>query len=414
MYKFKMLLFVALVGNIFGYSSNGHRLISELSIDYLSSKGKDVPYEMFYGGIIASSAEPDQIPLHESEINRIFPGLNYDFNHTIARSLSTAWTKFVFTKTTGANIVTYGTGLVISELVSRKIFDEADPSDIEDLKTSTQHTFVGYYSSDDPIARLPEFSQTIGKISIADYCAEVEYQMAVMAWKSGNRPEAIRRLGRSLHYVQDITTPHHSNLTMNLPDITRFALAKIDEKYMNKLLNPAEPDNMEYSQAKYDDIGYTKAVSISNSRPFASTVFQKWDQSNSNFRDESIRQLMKNTRDDIIGTNLIGYADGYGPNGYSRGFFKNLWQKVKDFFKEEVIDPIKDTVAGILANFLQRRMSDSYHFRNVPENPEIVADELVPLAIIRSAQIIEKFYYETENWNSEAVDMTPVNMLLLD
>ncbi|HZH86056.1 MAG TPA: hypothetical protein VFD77_01985 [Brumimicrobium sp.] len=95
-------------------------------------------------------------------------------------------------------------GILPRLLVKNNVIDISGIGAEEDkmrMLTSAQHTYV----SGDKIA-----GNRLDHILIAPYAAEAEYNMAKELYHDpATRREALRRLGRALHYVQDLTVPHH-------------------------------------------------------------------------------------------------------------------------------------------------------------------------------------------------------------
>jgi len=100
-------------------------------------------------------------------------------------------------------------------------FAPAGMSNAEEiLKSSIQHTYCLDIQGDN----------LLDKISKAPYYAQLEFDKAVQIMSAANKAKdqsqqaaGLAQLGRSIHYIQDLTVPHHTNLMQNTNDATTAA-----------------------------------------------------------------------------------------------------------------------------------------------------------------------------------------------
>lgn len=63
------------------------------------------------------------------------------------------------------------------------------------------------------------------------------YDTAVLEYNSGNRAEAIKNLGYSLHYLQDACEPHHASNKVNVPIFDTYNHAGFEELASKMLID---------------------------------------------------------------------------------------------------------------------------------------------------------------------------------
>jgi hypothetical protein len=247
------------------------------------------------------------------------------------------------------------------------------------------------------------FGETFNDISIAPYSAQADYNLAVKAWKAGDKGEAIRRLGRVLHYVQDITVPHHASLDINIPDVARAAVEFVKVGSANILANS--------SQSRYEgDTAYAYMTGTFNQGLLQTSIAQL---QNNNDIGRSIPDVLIGIRSQVQQSQMMGKTDGYSNGGLAKrasilSWAKNLWnqivQAVKSFtnevvteltkLKDALVQGVRSTAGNQLQQVVEEHLNSTYKYRGVNDDFGLAAMTLVPIAIVESAKILDRFMFD--------------------
>lgn len=177
--------------------------------------------------LVAGSSEPDAVPLSDAEIRRYSVRKDYDFRGMIDRRLDEA--------VDAACAAVPLPGLIyeplrtwlkreISDILARPSPNGAGVSVEQKLRAATQHTYVYH-----PGGSTCPLDAYFGLFTCSPYAAQAEYNLGMAAlngksFDKASRPEqeeAMRRLGRTLHYIQDMTTPSSTEIGGNFSDLVQ-------------------------------------------------------------------------------------------------------------------------------------------------------------------------------------------------
>lgn len=368
------------------------------------------------------------------------------FTNTIAEKLSTE-----------LGIGTDYVGKLAGFLKNKMLSEGLNPTvnNINALLSATQHTYVCYPGKD----TYPP-SKKFGEITISPFAAQIEYDLAKKALNgkkfsqasTSEKNEALRRLGRVMHYVEDVTVPHHCELPGNLFDL-------LDG--LNKSAGSIDPTKVQASQTTYE------GKHINDNYYFDATIktfYRKDDNTNSfsqinwnysddlisdpnlgfthhtiqylktgylnnsplkfcdNYNNKSIQDIITNTRNYVVDSRLMDFCDGISrynflarnTSYYSIAPLSLLWSVMycKEFPK--YFSRIYDRTISVPTPwcFFSCPLQQTTEF-TVDDNLFYVSDKLVPLAITNCAKVIAKYFYETEGIKKDP-DITPVINLLLN
>jgi hypothetical protein len=195
--------------SIYSYGSKGHIICTKAIINVLRANGynnfaQELTKERNINGQSLSYIElilygyngfggvesPDVTAYYDPEFENIFGGiLRNCYDGLIPPSIQ--------------NIYTY-------ENFKNKIasFSQSSTSNVADLQKGTQHTYCVDIQGDN----------LFDKLSKANYFASKEYEKAI-EYKNTIYFQSLAQLGRVLHYIQDVTVPHHAKLKQNISDL---------------------------------------------------------------------------------------------------------------------------------------------------------------------------------------------------
>lgn len=237
MLKKTMFFMLLILQAVFPYGDNAHREITNgimavfhnnnntALIQFLnSSEHLSDPVETYLSLLRTYAPEPDELDkiLTDDEINTYSSLNNYNSND-IYETMMQELTDLIYNSILAPFKWDPLFGILPRLLVKNNVIDISGIGAEEDkmrMLTSAQHTYV----SGDKIA-----GNRLDHILIAPYAAEAEYNMAKELYHDpATRREALRRLGRALHYVQDLTVPHHDQLVGNIPDLVQGVIKHLE------------------------------------------------------------------------------------------------------------------------------------------------------------------------------------------
>jgi hypothetical protein len=416
-HKLRLLFVVSLANLAFAYDGTVHPKITEQAIQFLKANKpsyadalltSSVNGTTFHEMLIAACTEPDNEgkSLTNDEINGYSSCPYYNFEKSLNKDIDAAASalfsdRYPFMAMNVSDKVASAFGVPtfkdIAAIGVRTAFIQGAGSSVDKLKCATQHTYVTGEGM---------FGGAFNDISIAPYCAEAEYNMAVEAWQTGDRAEAMRRLGRVLHYVQDITVPHHISLDANIPDIVRGVVEYIRVGSDNIMTNS--------SQARYESAQANTYMDAFNQVDLQSYIPQM--QNNSD-KTTSVPDILIDIRTKIIlKSECIGGVDGYSNGGLAK---KGFWAWAANMWYTVVVTPVNAAVqftSEVIAKLVELKnalinyargeagdlvqgtaeeyLNSVYKYKDVNDDMAGVAAKLIPVAIGESALILDKFAFE--------------------
>lgn len=498
----RRLLLAVFLACGFSYSFNGanHELLTKaafyqsLEESHYSSIIELV--ETIPGGVntlIGGSSLPDRKPLTDTEMQQYSSLPNYDFDQWVDSQFETLVDKYI-----GHSGFLVDMARDKVKAVLRKEFVGEEQT----LRFATQHTYVA-----DPATSDDHIAEFFGQITVSPYAAQAEFNMAIEALNGKSfqdatiteKLNAIQRLGRVLHYIQDITSPSSCELGGNVNDLFleisekkgggswaqnlfekehiesnfRFneQTSKLEKKNSSgifetyrvqawkrehithgrsimgwtkfDLLTPTQrckdmyfdPNIYSYNQYHEGDIRLMLEYGTNETIEMVSTGFS----SSSPFKfsldmnNQTIHEKIVSLRNTMYQSDLIDWCDGIP--AYSPYFFYKVRERGNQHYAlwEEVGPGGTRHACGASFAYLIRQILYSItlpkyiHPSNqtgtegepdevvgVDDNLEYVSDFVVPLAVTNSAKVITKFFTLTAGVEKDVIDMTPINMLLLD
>jgi hypothetical protein len=316
------------------------------------------------------------------------------------------------------------------------------------LRGSTQHTYVHKEGS--------ALGASFENMTVAPWAGQAEFNLAIEAWNRRDYDVALMLLGRSLHYIQDITVPHHTEMDGNLPDLMAGICGGLGQ-YKKPSQSDYEGDYVNsylYKPSSYSIDGYDPA---------------KWDIKNDIIAIQQEVQRMRYIEkcDGLPKYWLFGY--GSSPNqycsvdnlareifypkfigreyGYNEFVNEYVWENCYQHHQNELSNigyiypqdimntslplPVKLDIANCSVNQLtwirdnNVVLQDNYiahpylgKFKSlrvrVGENDDYegVANKLVTIAVNHSAMAIATFFYRTAGIKRD-VNLAPILYMML-
>lgn len=116
-----------------------------------------------------------------------------------------------------------------------------------DAIKGTQHTYAVDIHADPTDPLIP--------LSCANKLAQQEYELAVFYKNNGELKKALAQLGRAIHYLQDVTVPHHAKFRQNYWDVLAGVLNNTPSQQAYEEIHSGfcfsvtqDPDNLDASK----------------------------------------------------------------------------------------------------------------------------------------------------------------------
>lgn len=454
-----VLPMIVLLNNfLYGYGSEQHKMLSNAAIHVSLKQSRYLKLYKFLlennliDYIVQNSSKPDSEPLTDEEIRNNCELNTYNFKGFIDSKLDYIINRVFNESAFFSDVISNQTKQFVAEELSSVSSESVNMTNEQKLRAATQHTYVAH-----PGKTTHEVAILFGEITIAPYAAQAEYNMAVSALNgkqfsqatNDERSEALKRLGRTLHYIQDITVPHHCEIGGNYWDLYYgLYTGNINNSSQTAYENNYIRDNYYFDSAnkKFIRIGenqevyknikwifdwdklYRKEVGPGM---YKSVHLYEWEENgyyeNNPLKFErdliniSIKDLIITLRNDIIDHTYMDFCDGV--QRYS------TYHKVACSTLGGIIGGI--TWGKLYADILPAHFEHCYDepnvcvpnwtltgytwttFRTVNDNFKYVSDNLLPGAITNSAKIIAKFFHETQGFNKD-IDIAPILNLILE
>jgi hypothetical protein len=427
--------------NAFSYGGTEHQLLSHGISESLYYSGyrsfasvlltsrPELSNQSYMDIIIYYSSEPDKIRLTADEINNNNSGLTgYKDDQATLDAAAKYWFDNCFhpywTSFSSISDLLRNSAIEILKIVWSWDAYLNGGNAYDKLVTAFQHTYV-----ETPAQPEGSIFTKNYPISVSPYAAQTEYNIAVREWKSGNYHEAMRRLGRTMHYIQDITVPHHCEVGGNYPDIIVAGSMGKSSQYNYETLhiescfawqNDAQGDNhffkVQSGGVKFANPSLLKDELIFE---FPYAFYQNPPIQQSSFRTNernlafitSVADLIKNMQNYVITPGkykpyrYLEYADGLdefnrNDRNYSTcgGMYTDLSKYAHHFIFPIYLYIFKGDQCTIgnwtnpkclcTEDFLCR----CYNMCGVSDNYDLVSNELVPFAIRECAKVVQMFF----------------------
>lgn len=448
-----IFLFLAIV-NTYSYTTGNHELLAKASIhNSLPRSNYNKLYKFLLENnyidiLVKAAGEPDWIPLTDEEVRENSELSNYTFEGLIDSKLNEISNEIL-------NIDAFPFGDKLEERLVETVDNKLQETDkasgmkhVDKLRCATQHTYVYH-----PEKKHHRSEKLLGDFTIGPYAAQAEYNLAKKVLggvkfseaSAELQNEALRRIGRVLHYIQDITTPSSCELVGNFNDL--FINFSDPEKYPSYTTNQDEQEGESIEENYFfDPIKKEFYRKDDNTEKFQQIKWELKEIDDGNWGSEKIRieyrrngfidgdplvfslhdkRDIKNTiidlRNDIYDSRLMDFCDGV--ERYTFLKYENLLQY--DGYNPKVILQYK-----LFHDFLPQYFDRQYdrqvdRVRLIPRGTATttevtvdndmlyVSDLTVPLAIKEGARILAQFFYEVEGITRDQ-SLEAINFLLLD
>jgi hypothetical protein len=425
-----LFLFIPLVSfSLYGYGGAQHDTISKASIaslkingfftlnQYLSNHFLPDGATSYKQKLIASAETADLVPLSDAEINTYSSYVSerkksYNYKSMLTASAPGIIAKFngylppayqlaagVIVSTAFPILATVGSTvgfavIIVDPQLFVKGFKMAS-AEVDTALQSSKKAFHHTYAEGDPNYGV------VYDLQIAPYAAETEYNMAKALW-STDKQTALYRLGRCLHYIQDMTVPHHSEIQGNWPDLMQgLTLSNITSGTVTTSSSQFKYETTEASNLSVDnnDNSFFRGAPISGKVKFSDVDYAL-----------NVKTRMKNIHNYVFNNNSLSRSmfmcDGIdrfdikvcidpplplppicppvSNQDMAKGKIYTLYMPHAGY--SELKDPLSGYVIG-----------KQYTGVGTNDNMTLVANDLIPYAVAQCAQVLAQFFYETEH-----------------
>lgn len=187
----------------------------------------------------------------------------------------------------GAHIVKNANGNIMSFLTSKRLSAIVKGSVLPD-KDETTDLFAGHFYG-------PDGKNYLGGDMTAYWNFNRHYKEAVTLFKKGSTNDALIKLGRALHYINDIAMPHHAmNKVAKLSRHTQFE-DYVEERFINYALGSVSLSTLKsYTTKSTKSIADSTAVLARNN-------YENANSTNTTKMNTAAKNMMKRAQTDAAG-----------------------------------------------------------------------------------------------------------------
>jgi len=315
------IAFISASNSIYGYGGTAHGILAKESLKLLK-KSNPVIFDFYRSigldtnTILIYAKEPDDVPAgdasfqanFETAVNSIID--KYFFSNPFAEFAS-------FINPIKSKISRESLKAVISKAISFGATSSSTADYYKMAQCATQHTYVydpAFPTGNARLKAINDVGVDFSYVCKAPQTAEGEYTQARSFYAGGYFSMSARQLGRVMHYLQDITIPHHCEIPGNWPDVVQAATKAIGGTTSYDGLSAGS------SQTRYevDSCG----AFLTNAEYLASALV-RWNGLfvyPSMATNVTIANTIISTRNKVFSANWLDYVNGIGQ--YNKGSYK--------------------------------------------------------------------------------------------